>query len=185
MCVQTNMLALRSARITESLQGHKCFLGLYMVSGLSGSLLSFLLSKSPSVGASGAIMGVFGGLFVTLGDNYQYFGKAAEEIRQSLLSSVVLTLGLGFVFPLLDQWYAPQLTLSFLCFSLDCFTHVQRTTAEFETNKQTNKTRPEKKKTKNNSKVYDERPGRHIKGLLKSSHSVEFDFNLHCFAECW
>jgi rhomboid protease GluP len=109
MCLQANMWSLYCARFAEGMLGHKCFLSLYMVSGLSGSLFSFLLSKHPSVGASGAIMGVFGGLFVSLGDNYQYFGGAAKEMRKSLLWSVALTLGLGFALPLLDQWYGPCL----------------------------------------------------------------------------
>lgn len=69
-----NMLALwMMGRILEPLLGAGKFLTLYLISGFAGSVLMALLAPTtPVVGASGAIFGTFGALFIitrTLGGN--------------------------------------------------------------------------------------------------------------------
>jgi rhomboid protease GluP len=60
-----NSVALLSfGRVAEMVYGHTRFLAIYLVSGITGSVLSYLLSRSLSAGASGAIFGVAGALAV-------------------------------------------------------------------------------------------------------------------------
>ena len=58
--------------IVESLFGKVKFALVYLVSGLTGSLLSYLLSPNPAAGASGAIFGLMGSLL--------YFRQRRREI---------------------------------------------------------------------------------------------------------
>lgn len=107
-----NMNALYNARITERLLGAKTYTAAYATSGLAGSLMSYALSPHNSVGASGAIMGVFGAFWMTLYDNKAIFGEASASVRRSLMTSVGLTLALGLFVPLVDNWCALRAALS-------------------------------------------------------------------------
>jgi rhomboid protease GluP len=53
-------------RFAELLYGRVAYVSLYLVSGLAGSLLSAMRSEIPSMGASGAIFGIMGGLVAYL-----------------------------------------------------------------------------------------------------------------------
>ena len=101
-----NMNALWNARMTERLLGSTTFTAAYVVSGLAGSLLSFALAPQASVGASGAIMGIFGAFWMTLYDNKRVLGDASKSVRDSLLSSVGITLAVGLFIPIVDNWCA-------------------------------------------------------------------------------
>ena len=107
-----NMNALMNAKITEKLLSPGTFLGVYTLSGIGGSLLSFLVSPNPAVGASGAIMGVFGALWMTLYENRKVYdaGSNTQTIRTSVLSSVGLTFVLGLAIKMVDNWCAPVAT---------------------------------------------------------------------------
>jgi rhomboid protease GluP len=60
-----NMFSLLSiGRMAEMIYGHTRFLSIYLLSALSGSLFSYLFSRSLSAGASGAIFGIAGALVV-------------------------------------------------------------------------------------------------------------------------
>lgn len=89
----------------ERIYGLRRFLVLYFLAGLGGSVASYLMSPAPSVGASGAIFGLIGGLGMffylsraALGD----FGKAQV---QSMGAIAGINLIIGFSAPgIIDNW---------------------------------------------------------------------------------
>jgi len=89
----------------ERIYGTQRFLALYFLAGLGGSLASYLMSRAVSVGASGAIFGLIGGLGMfyylnraTLGD----FGKAQV---QNMVSIAMINLFIGFASQgTIDNW---------------------------------------------------------------------------------
>ncbi len=88
-----NMLALWwFGRVLESYLGHWRFFGLYIASALAGSAGALLLSPdTPTVGASGAVFGIFGAALVIERQHIRIFGGAALPI-------VVLNLVFTFTF---------------------------------------------------------------------------------------
>ena len=54
------------AQTSQTPDGARRFLALYLLSGLGGSLASYAFSPAPAVGASGAIFGLIGGLIKSL-----------------------------------------------------------------------------------------------------------------------
>jgi rhomboid protease GluP len=69
------------------------FLFVYLISGIGGGLASVFTSNTPSVGASGAIMGVFG--FITA-----YAIKDQDnQLLTSMLINIALIAGTGFLIP--------------------------------------------------------------------------------------
>lgn len=100
-----NMFALLSiGRLAESIYGHARFLAIYLVSGVSGALFSYLFSRSPSAGASGAIFGVAGALAVFYAAN-----RPARPIAgQGQLGGILMLLAFngiyGFLQPGVDNW---------------------------------------------------------------------------------
>jgi len=81
----------------ERLFGHGRFLIIYLLGGLSGSVLSMLLSgpNAYSVGASGAVFAVLGGEFVYLYHHRQLMGASGRARRQSLIIFAVINLMFG------------------------------------------------------------------------------------------
>jgi len=88
-----NMLALWwFGRVLESYLGHWRFFGLYIASALAGSAGALLFSPdTPTVGASGAVFGIFGAALVVERQHVRIFGGAALPI-------VVLNLIFTFTF---------------------------------------------------------------------------------------
>ncbi|MDD2504265.1 MAG: rhomboid family intramembrane serine protease [Clostridia bacterium] len=87
--------------IVESLFGKMKFIVVYLISGLTGSLLSYIFSSSISAGASGAIFGLMGSLL--------YFGRRNKDIFRRifgprLLIIIGFNLFYGFVNPGIDNW---------------------------------------------------------------------------------
>lgn len=76
---------------------------IYLLSGLAGSALSFLLSPAPAVGASGAIFGLIG---VTGAYLYRYrdFIVSGRSRLLNILSIAAYNLIYGFVVPNVDNW---------------------------------------------------------------------------------
>ncbi len=74
--------------MAENLYGSRTFLGVYILSGLTGSLVSVAYNPATvSAGASGAIFGIAGALITTL-----YFGRIPappKALRASLISLLV------------------------------------------------------------------------------------------------
>lgn len=81
---------------TERLYGTPRFVAMYFVSGLAGSVASYALSSSPSVGASGAIFGLFGALisFYFLGRGV--LGELSRTQLQSMAGIIFINLLIGF-----------------------------------------------------------------------------------------
>jgi rhomboid protease GluP len=106
-----NMNALTSMRLAETLSGKTAFFTIYTLGGLAGSLASFALSQRSAVGASGAIMGVFGALWLTLKNIESVEGRYLrgldlQRVQNSILQSVGLTLAIGLAIPIVDNWCA-------------------------------------------------------------------------------
>ena len=84
----------------ESFYGKLKYLIIYLVSAISGSLLSICFSNSFSVGASGAIFGIIGSLLY-FGYHYRlYLGNA---IRNQIIPTIILNLFIGFMIPSIDN----------------------------------------------------------------------------------
>ena len=88
----------------ERIYGTPRFVALYMLSGLAGSLASYALSPAASVGASGAIFGLFGGLlaFYVVGRNV--LGDLGRRQLQSMGGLIVINLLIGFAVPGIDYY---------------------------------------------------------------------------------
>jgi rhomboid protease GluP len=83
-------------RLTERLYGNWAFLALYILSGLGGSVASLWWNPNTlSVGASGAIFGVAGGLVAFL-----YLSKLPmpRAATQSILTSTMIFVGYNLLF---------------------------------------------------------------------------------------
>lgn len=105
-----NMVALwQVGRLTERIFGSTRFVGLYLFAGLSGSLASLSWSVArgvsvSSVGASGAIFGIIGGLLAFLSRSHTGVPPTVvSELRRSLLPFLLFSLWMGFVYPHTDN----------------------------------------------------------------------------------
>ena len=86
----------------EDFFGKWKYLLIYFISGISASLLSIGLNGDVvSVGASGAIFGLFGAL-VYFG--YSYRGYIGAMIRSQIIPIVLYNLLMGFFIPGIDMW---------------------------------------------------------------------------------
>jgi rhomboid protease GluP len=72
------------------------FLALYFLSGLAGGVASYMFSAAPSVGASGAIFGLIGGLAAFYYASRQLLGEMSRQMLGSLLTVVMINLFIGF-----------------------------------------------------------------------------------------
>ena len=85
----------------EDFFGKKKFLLIYFLSGISGSLLSLGLNNNVvSVGASGAIFGLFGALLYF---GYSYRGYVGAMIKSQILPAILVNLAISFM-PGIDLW---------------------------------------------------------------------------------
>ncbi|HWH36858.1 MAG TPA: rhomboid family intramembrane serine protease [Candidatus Limnocylindrales bacterium] len=89
--------------IVEAMYGRALMAFFYVVTAICGSLASFLVSPTTSVGASGAIFGLLGLLAVS-----NYIHKPALGWRAGALASqigflIVLNIVIGFTFPGIDN----------------------------------------------------------------------------------
>lgn len=84
-------------RDMESLIGRPRFLTIYLFAGLGGSILSFIIGRGASLGASGAIFGMFGAQFVFVYQHRVLLGAAAPRLIQNSLINMGLQLGLGLL----------------------------------------------------------------------------------------
>lgn len=97
-----NMYALYViGKMSESYYGKKKFILIYLVSALTGSLLSISMSNSFSIGASGAIFGLLGSLLY-FGYHYRvYFGNV---LIKQILPVVIFNLAIGFMISGIDNF---------------------------------------------------------------------------------
>lgn len=86
----------------EDFFGKWKFLLIYFFSGICGSLLSVGFDGNiVSIGASGAIFGLFGALIYF---GYNYRGYIGAMIRSQIVPIVIYNLFLSFIFPNIDVW---------------------------------------------------------------------------------
>ena len=85
--------------IIEKYYGKGKFLLIYLGSGIIGSLFSVVLTNYASVGASGAIFGLFGALLYF---GYKYRATLDGFLRSSIIPTLLLNLLLGFMIPGID-----------------------------------------------------------------------------------
>ena len=84
----------------ESFLGKFKFLFVYLVSALSGSLMSIIFNTHVSAGASGAIFGLLGSMLY-FGYNYRVF--LGNVMKSQIIPLIVLNLGLGFMMSGIDN----------------------------------------------------------------------------------
>jgi rhomboid protease GluP len=101
-----NMFALwQVGRLVERMFGSPRFLGLYMIAGVCGSLASVLWNPHVnSVGASGAIFGIIGGLlaFIRRPDS-GVPPTIVKDLRGSLSGFLLFNIAAGLVYPHTDN----------------------------------------------------------------------------------
>ena len=102
--VAVNMYSLYAlGPAVERFFGHRRFLVVYLLAGVSGVQLSLVMSANPSVGASGAIFGLLGSLAAFLYLHRATFGQfGAAQLRQ-LVFVALINLGMGLS-PGIDNW---------------------------------------------------------------------------------
>ena len=106
------MVLLDTAPVVEELYGSARFLFLYTTCGIGGSICSTFFGKYPSVGASGAIMGVIG---LLLAVTTKRGGASVQAMRSRLISWVVTIFALGLLVHGVDNWgHFGGLTTGFL-----------------------------------------------------------------------
>lgn len=90
---------------SERIYGTGRFLALYFLAGLGGSVASYLFSPAPSVGASGAIFGLIGGLGIFYYLSRKTLGDFARAQVQSMAAIAMINLIIGFASPgVIDNW---------------------------------------------------------------------------------
>jgi membrane associated rhomboid family serine protease/Tfp pilus assembly protein PilF len=92
-------------RIMERLYGYGRYLTIYVASGMGGAFLTMTLSKNISVGASGAILGIAGGLFAA---GFLYGDTMSQRWRRALgwrlLPFIGVVLISGLADKTIDNW---------------------------------------------------------------------------------
>jgi rhomboid protease GluP len=97
------MVLLDLGPVVEEVYGSARYFFFYTVCGLGGELMSAKFSAAPSVGASGAILGLAG---VLIAITYRRSGAQIQQLRGRLISWVVTIFAIGLFFSGLrtDNW---------------------------------------------------------------------------------
>jgi membrane associated rhomboid family serine protease len=100
-----NMVALSSSgALVERVNGHARFLAIYLLGGLSGALLSAAMGTQLSVGASGAVFGIFAAQLDFFLRHRPIFGAYGQAQIRSLTTLVLINLAMGLLVPRIDNW---------------------------------------------------------------------------------
>lgn len=93
-------------RLAEELFGGVRVIAIFGVAGVSGALASYLASPvGISAGASGAVFGLLGAVFVEITWHRQRYRVAWKRGMWGALAVVAVgQLGYGFLYPVIDQW---------------------------------------------------------------------------------
>jgi membrane associated rhomboid family serine protease len=83
--------------LVEALYGRVLLVVFYLIAAAGGSLASYLTSAVPSVGASGAIFGFFGLLFVATYIHKPALGRQARAMTAQIGMLIVINLAFGFL----------------------------------------------------------------------------------------
>jgi membrane associated rhomboid family serine protease len=82
--------------LSEALYGRLTFLVIYLLAAVGGSIASYLVFPNPSVGASGAIFGLFGLIFVSTYVHKPLLRAQARALTSQIGVLIVLNLVIGF-----------------------------------------------------------------------------------------
>lgn len=97
-----NMYALYNiGKEIEKFYGRGKYLLIYLGSAIMGSLFSAVLTNNYSVGASGAVFGLFGAMLYF---GYKYRATLDGFLRSGILPIIAMNLLIGFVIPNIDVW---------------------------------------------------------------------------------
>jgi membrane associated rhomboid family serine protease len=92
-----NMYALWIAGpIVEGIYGARRFLAMYLVCGIAGSVASFIFTAGPSVGASGAIFGLFGVIFAAMRTHQPFLDRRSRALAAQIGMLILVNLAIGF-----------------------------------------------------------------------------------------
>jgi len=95
------------------------YLLLYFLAGISGNVMSFYLSSSPSEGASTALFGLVAAQGVFIYRNREFFGDRGRAMLRSTLMLAVVNLAIGLL-PGIDDWGHMGGLLGGLAFAWAC-----------------------------------------------------------------
>jgi len=87
----------------ERFYGARRYLLLYLLSGFSGNVFSFVFSTHPSLGSSTAIFGLLGAYGVFIYHNRALFGKTARSTLTNIVFVAVINFIIGLS-PGIDNW---------------------------------------------------------------------------------
>ena len=82
--------------LSEALYGRAVYVAIYLLAGLGGSIASYLFIAEPSVGASGAIFGLFGLIFTSTYFHKPALARQARAITSQIGILIVINLVIGF-----------------------------------------------------------------------------------------
>lgn len=92
-----NMYALWiSGPLVEGIYGSRRFLAMYLLCGVAGSVASMLFTPGTSVGASGAIFGLFGILFTAMRTHRLLLDRRARALSAQIGMLIIVNLAIGF-----------------------------------------------------------------------------------------
>ncbi|HEX5060827.1 MAG TPA: rhomboid family intramembrane serine protease [Kofleriaceae bacterium] len=93
-------------RLVEDLFGPSQMIAIFAVSGIAGAAASYLASPvGASAGASGAIFGLLGAVFIELSLHRKQHRVAwSRGVWGSLAVVTVAQIAIGFFYPVIDQW---------------------------------------------------------------------------------
>jgi len=87
----------------ERFYGRRRFLGLFLLSGFAGNVISFMFSPYQSLGSSTAIFGLLGAEGVLIYQNREIFGNIARRALSQVIIIAVVNLVIGLT-PGIDNW---------------------------------------------------------------------------------
>lgn len=92
-----NMYALWIAGpIVEAIYGPLRLLAMYLICGIAASVASFVFTAGASVGASGAIFGLFGVLFAAMRTHQPLLDQRSRALTTQIGMLIVINLAIGF-----------------------------------------------------------------------------------------
>jgi len=98
--IASNMYALYSiGGLAESIYGRKKYIIIYILSGIIASTASYVFSNGISVGASGAIFGVLGGVLVI---SHKLKHRIGSGLFKNIIFIIILNLFISFTIPNID-----------------------------------------------------------------------------------
>ena len=92
-------------RMVESFYGRRRYIGLFILSGFAGNVISFMFSPYPSLGSSTSIFGLLGAEGVLLYQNREIFGSIARRALSQVIIVAAANLVIGLTPGLgIDNW---------------------------------------------------------------------------------